>query len=124
MPTITRIYRTGSQRHYTIALDCGHKYVVENAMVNSSQLYVGRPGMHCMDCPPANEPLPPPGPPVTFCTAWELGQAIDQLAPASGPHPHSMYVCGPDGQRFSRFHIRQERLTDGSIVHDLVLEGD
>lgn len=51
MPTITRIYRTGSPRHWTIALDCGHKYVVENAMVKQQQLYVGKSGQECAECP-------------------------------------------------------------------------
>ncbi len=38
MPTVARIYRTGSKRHYTVALDCGHTYVLENAMVKDLQL--------------------------------------------------------------------------------------
>ncbi len=49
MPTITRIYRTGSKRHFTVVLDCGHKYVLENAMVKQLQLYVGR-AHDCPDC--------------------------------------------------------------------------
>lgn len=50
MPAIARIYRTGSKRHFTVVLDCGHKYVVENAIVKSLQLYVGKADQECGEC--------------------------------------------------------------------------
>ncbi len=49
MPTITAIYRTGSKRHFTVALDCGHKHVIANAAVQSLQLFVGK-AHTCADC--------------------------------------------------------------------------
>jgi len=36
--------------------------------------------------------------------------------------PEVTYMLGPDGTQFSRLELHEETLTDGSIVHHIVLQ--
>ncbi len=49
MPAITRIYRTGNPRQYTIELDCGHRFTIANAEVKKQQLFVSK-SQRCLEC--------------------------------------------------------------------------